>query len=71
MVEKPKGKQVEHNLRLHLSQGHKITHNQALLLWKTNRLAEYVRRLRVAGMDIKTEMVSENGDVFGVYYIAK
>lgn len=63
-----KGKQVEAHLKVHLLQGKTITHNEALSLWRTNRLAEYVRRLRVDGMKIRTEMVTNDfGDVYGVY----
>jgi len=67
---KPEGKNVEAHLRVWLNQGKKITHLMAWKMWGTNRLAEYVRRLRAAGMDIKTEMVtSAEGDRFGVYYV--
>lgn len=60
-------KNVEAHLKVWLLQGRKITHNQALRLWRTNRLAEFIRRLRRRGMNIKTELVSEDGDVYGVY----
>lgn len=36
-------------------------------MWGTNRLAEYVRRLRADGMNISTTKVVEDGELFGVY----
>ena len=64
---KLKQKNVEPKLKVWLLQGKTITHNQAQKLWGTNRLAEYIRRLRAAGMKIEMKMTSENGDIFGVY----
>lgn len=60
-------KQVEPRLKIHLLQGKTITHNQAQKIFGTNRLAEYIRRLRRKGMEIDMTMVSEKGDTFGVY----
>lgn len=66
------GKNVEAHLRVWLNQGKKITHLMAWKMWKTNRLAEYVRRLRVDGMPIAMEWTtSAEGDRFGVYYLAQ
>jgi hypothetical protein len=63
-------KDVVAHLKIWLLQGNRITHNQALRMWKTNRLAEFIRRLRRDhGMKIITELVSENGSVYGVYYL--
>lgn len=62
-------KNVEARLKIWLLRGKEITHNQALRLFGTNRLAEFIRRLRKKGLKIKTELISENGDVYGVYYL--
>lgn len=62
-------KNVEARLKIWLLRGREITHNQALRLFGTNRLAEFIRRLRKKGLKIKTELVSEDGDVYGVYYL--
>lgn len=62
-------KNVEARLKIWLLRGKEITHNQALRLFGTNRLAEFIRRLRKKGLKIKTELVSEDGDVYGVYYL--
>lgn len=64
---KRKEKNVEAHLKVWLLQGREITHNQAQKMWGTNRLAEYIRRLRVEGMDIEMKMTNFNGDVYGVY----
>lgn len=64
-------KQVKEKLRAHLLKGRTITHNQAQAKWHTNRLAEYVRRLRMEGMDIITEMVRKGDDVYGKYKMQK
>lgn len=60
-------KNIEPKLRNYLLEGKTITHNQAQKRWGTNRLSEYIRRLREDGMKISTEMVYENGDCYGVY----
>lgn len=66
------GKNVEAHLRVWLNQGKKITHLMAWKMWRTNRLAEYVRRCREDGMNIITERVpDEDGSWFGVYYLEK
>ena len=65
-------KNVLPQLKIWLLQGKTITHNQAQKLWRTNRLAEFVRRLRhVHGMDIDMQKVNVNGEVFGVYRLKK
>jgi hypothetical protein len=48
-----KQKNVEARLKIHLLEGKTITHNQALTKFGTNRLAEFIRRLRNKGMKIK------------------
>lgn len=53
-----KKKQVKARLRIHLLQGKSITQLQAYELWKTTRLAVYIRRLREDGMRIKMTMVN-------------
>lgn len=66
------GKNVEARLKVHLLQGKTITHNQALRKFRTNRLAEFIRRLRKEGMKIETVMVNDdNGDVYGLYRLVK
>lgn len=63
-------KQVLPRLKVWLLEGKRITSNQALRMFGTNRLAEFIRRLRKEhGMKITTELVSEDGDVYGVYYL--
>lgn len=63
-------KDVVAHLKIWLLSGKRITHNQAQRLWKTNRLAEFIRRLRRDhGMKIITELVSENGSTYGLYYL--
>ena len=65
-----KQKQVEARLKVWLLQGKEITHNRAQRLWGSNRLAEFIRRLRRDhGMKIITELVSENGSTYGLYYL--
>lgn len=61
-------KQVEPRLKVWLLRGREITHNQAQRMWGTNRLAEFIRRLRRnQGMDIEMKMTNYNGDIYGVY----
>jgi len=64
-------KNVEKHLRLWLLAGNTITHNEAQKKWGTNRLAEFIRRLRhdrgKQSLKIEMTMVSENGDTYGVY----
>jgi hypothetical protein len=59
-------KNILPHLKVHLLTGKTITHNQAQEMWGTNRLAEYIRRLRKQ-MTITTTMVHEGNDVYGVY----
>lgn len=66
-----KEKHVEVKLRNWLWQGKSITHNEAQKRWRTNRLAEYVRRLRRKGEKILTTMTTYDGDRFAVYSIPK
>lgn len=64
------GKNVEARLKIHLLQGKSITHNEALRLFGTNRLAEYVRRLREDGMPVITEKVNQGRvNSYGRYYL--
>jgi len=65
------GKNVEKRLRLWLLSGKTITHNQAQVLWGTNRLAVFISRCRKAGMKIRTDMVYEKDDSYGVYSLIK
>lgn len=65
-------KNVQPKLKIWLLQGKSITHNQAQKMWGTNRLAEFIRRLRHdEGMNIITERKIENGSLFGVYRLVK
>lgn len=67
-----RNKQVLAHLKVYLLKGKKITSNQALSMWRTSRLSEYIRRLRSDyGMKIYTEMIECNGDVFASYSIRK
>lgn len=66
---KLKEKNVEARLKVWLLKGKTITHLQAEKVFQTNRISEYVRRLRNKGMDIKTEMVIKDGSLFGRYYM--
>jgi len=67
-----KEKQILARLKIWLFKGKSITSNQALALWKTNKLPEYIRRLRNKGIKIYTEMkLSNSGDVYGQYSIKK
>ena len=62
-----KKKNVEAHLKIWLMKGREITHNEAQKMWGTNRLAEFIRRLRAQGMEIEMRMTNFNGDVYGVY----
>jgi len=60
-------KELKKKLRLHLMKGGRVSSNQALRWWRTNRIAIYVCRLRKEGLKITTKMVSKNGDTYAVY----
>ena len=62
-------KNVEAHLKIWLLEGRQISSKMAWQRWGTSRLAEYIRRLRNDGMDIKMKMVEEDGDRFGLYFI--
>lgn len=55
-------KNIEAHLKIWLLEGKTITHNQAQKLWGTNRLSEFIRRLRRKGMDIDMKMKSGRQD---------
>jgi hypothetical protein len=66
------GKNILPKLKAYLLQGKSISHNQALRRFGTNRLSEYVRRLRhYHQMTIETKMVIEGEDSYAVYSIPK
>lgn len=68
MKAQKKQKQVLAHLKIWLLRGRKITHNQALKMWRTNRLAVYIQRLRKNHqLRITTELAGEDGH--GVYYL--
>lgn len=51
--------------------GKTLTHNQAQRMFKTNRLAEYVRRLRKKDLAIPCRMVYTNKESYGVYHLRR
>ncbi len=62
------GKNVKKRLKLWLLSEKTITHNQAQKMWGTNRLSEFIRRLRHDdNMNISMKMVYEGKDSYGVY----
>jgi hypothetical protein len=66
-----KEKNVEAHLKVHLLRGKSISHNQAQRLFGTNRLAEYIRRLRAKGMKITMKMEDDGDSRYGVYRLEK
>lgn len=62
-------KDVLGKLKVHLMHGKTITHNQAQKLWGTNRLAEFIRRLRNKPhlMNIDMQMKSYSDGIYGEY----
>lgn len=72
MKEKPDPKHVQKRLRLWLLSGKTITSKEAWIMFRTSRLAEYIRRCkRNDGLNIETKMVVENGDTFARYSLIK
>lgn len=63
----PKEKQVLAHLKAWLLQGKEVTSNEALRMWRTNRISEYVRRLRATGMNIETIMHYNGCESYGSY----
>lgn len=61
---------TEQQIRKHLQSGRSLTSLQALQLYSTMRLAEYVRRLRVAGMRISMTRVQTKDKWYGRYKLA-
>lgn len=69
---KLKKKNVLPRLKTHLLQGKSITHIEALRMFGTNRLAEFIRQLRHDhGLNIEMTWVVRNGSRFGEYRLAK
>jgi hypothetical protein len=69
-AQEKKQKQVLARLKVWLLQGKTITHNEAQKKWRTNRLSEYVRRLRHNYHQMKISMTwitDKNGDRYGQY----
>lgn len=60
---------TESNIKKHLASGRSLTSIQALRLYHTIRLPEYVRRLRVAGMRITMTRVRNKDRWFGKYSV--
>jgi hypothetical protein len=59
-------------LKMWLLKGRKITALQALTMWNTMRLAEYIRELRHEhDMKIEMEWVQKGNKRFGEYFIPK
>lgn len=61
---------TEQQIKKHLTSGRSLTSLQALRLYRTIRLPEYIRRLRVAGMRITMTRIQGNGKWWGKYSIA-
>lgn len=75
-MSKRKRIQVKPRLKVHLLMGKRVTHNQAQVWWKTNRLASYVWRLqkefKEIGKYIHCQMVYlKNGQQYGVYSLKR
>lgn len=70
---KLKKKNVLPRLKTHLLQGKSITHIEALRMFGTNRLAEYIRILRHEHkMKIECVYVNDdNGNVYGLYRLVQ
>lgn len=67
-----KQSQVLPKLKIHLLRGKTITALQALQLFGTMRLAEYIRILRHDHkLKIETKMVEENGKHFAEYWLPR
>ena len=62
-----KEKNIKECVKSYLMAGGTLTHNQALVMYGTNRLAVYIRRLREDGMVINTTIVKEKDSTYGVY----
>ena len=73
MEKKRKKKNVLPKLKTHLLMGKSVTHDEAKAMWGTNRLAEYIRRLRHDhGMVIDCVTIyDDNGNVYGRYSLPK
>lgn len=70
---KHKKKNVLPRLKTHLLLGKSITHMDALRMFGTNRLAEFIRQLR-HDHKMKIECVyvnDDNGKVYGLYRLAQ
>lgn len=61
---------TETAIKKHLQSGRSLTSLQALHLYGTMRAAEYVRRLRSSGMNIKMTRVQKKDKWYGKYYMA-
>lgn len=59
--------QIEHYLR----SGHSLTPIEALNMFGCFRLSGRILNLRQQGLDIKTEIVKQNGKRFAKYFIAQ
>lgn len=62
-------KQIKSRLKIWLLLGKQITHNQAQKLWRTNRIASYVHRLRRDGMNVKTKMIITPKETYAIYFL--
>lgn len=61
---------TETAIKKHLQSGRSLTSLQALHLYGTMRAAEYVRRLRASGMNIKMTRIQKRDKWFGKYQMA-
>lgn len=59
-------------LKVHLLKGNSITSLEALKMFGTMRIAEFIRKLRHdQSLPIETRLVRANGKTFGEYFIPK
>lgn len=66
-----KRKFVEAKVRVHLNLGKSITPHECRQLYKGDRLASIIHRLKKKGLNIEKEMVYEGPDQFARYSLKK
>ena len=57
------------SIRRYLKKGHRLTQLHALELFGCMRLSARIYDLRQSGVDVKSELVTENGKKFSAYYM--
>lgn len=65
------GKQVQTQVKFHLLLGKTITPNQCRKLYKGDRLASIIHRLKDKGMDIDKVMVYNKDSQHAKYFLKK